>query len=45
MEELDLTVYKILFVIFILIVAAYVFIEGLSVKTIKIVPEETEVTA
>ena len=45
MEEMDLTVYKILFVIFILIVAAYVFIEGLSVKTIKIVPEETEVTA
>ena len=45
MEETDLTVYKILFVIFILIVAAYVFIEGLSVKTIKIVPTETEVTA
>ena len=45
MEELDLTVYKILFVIFILIVATYVFIEGLSVKTIKIVPTETEVTA
>ena len=45
MEELDLTVYKILFVIFILIAAAYVFIEGLSVKTIKIIPTETEVTA
>ena len=45
MEEMDLTVYKILFVIFILIAAAYVFIEGLSVKTIKIIPTETEVTA
>ncbi|MBO7611265.1 MAG: hypothetical protein J6T23_03540 [Elusimicrobia bacterium] len=45
MEELDLTVYKILFVIFILIVAIFVFITGLSVKTITINPTETEVTA